>query len=95
MKREEIARIIWETSRADEGTVSALGANIIADALIERFRVNDANFWKGWQEAIESMTNRVTILRASVDSHSKPHDIFLDFDNELKELRAIHAPTEL
>lgn len=28
-----IARTIWETSRRDEGTISATGANIIAAAL--------------------------------------------------------------
>ena len=30
---DEVARIIWETSRADEGTISYAGANIIARAL--------------------------------------------------------------
>lgn len=32
--RAEIARTIWHTSRNDEGTISATGANIIADALL-------------------------------------------------------------
>ena len=32
--RTEIARTIWDTSRNDEGTISATGANIIADALL-------------------------------------------------------------
>ncbi|MDQ7877334.1 hypothetical protein Q9R08_05020 [Microbacterium sp. QXD-8] len=31
--RDSMARIIWETSRADEGTISATGANIVARAL--------------------------------------------------------------
>lgn len=30
----EIAQTIWHTSRNDEGTISATGANIVADALI-------------------------------------------------------------
>jgi hypothetical protein len=29
----ELGRLIWETSRADEGTISFAGANIIADAI--------------------------------------------------------------
>lgn len=31
----EAARLIWETSRADESTISATGANIVARALAE------------------------------------------------------------
>ena len=88
---ETLAKEIWETSRRDEGTISAMGAKIIASNLMPSF---EERFWKGYEEAIDAMKNRVDLLRATVDSHSKPHDIFLDFDNELKELRAIHAPTE-
>ena len=29
-----IAKVIWETSRADEGTISALGADNVASALV-------------------------------------------------------------
>ena len=94
MSIEEIAKIIWETSRADEGTISATGANIIAKALVEAFPTT-SSYWDGWQEAIDAMKNRIELLRATVDSHSKPHDVFLDFENELKELREINAPTEL
>jgi hypothetical protein len=32
--RDELAKTIWETSRADESTISATGANIVADALL-------------------------------------------------------------
>lgn len=32
--REALGRIIWETSRADESTISATGANIVADAIL-------------------------------------------------------------
>lgn len=32
--RHELARVIWETSRGDEGTISATGANIVADAIL-------------------------------------------------------------
>lgn len=33
-EREAIGRLVWETSRADEGTISVTGANIIADAIL-------------------------------------------------------------
>lgn len=31
---ETLGKIIWETSRADEGTISVTGANIVARALL-------------------------------------------------------------
>lgn len=37
--REDIAELIWNTSRADESTISATGANIIADAILRVFNV--------------------------------------------------------
>lgn len=33
-ERGRLAAIIWEASRADEGTISATGANIVADAIL-------------------------------------------------------------
>lgn len=35
--RYELARVIWETSRLDEGTISATGANIVADVILAKF----------------------------------------------------------
>jgi hypothetical protein len=32
--RERLAEAIWNASRADEGTISATGAGIVADALL-------------------------------------------------------------
>lgn len=32
--REALGKIIWETSRADEASISATGANIVADAIL-------------------------------------------------------------
>lgn len=40
--RAKIAETIWNTSRADEGTISATGANIIADALLPLVREREA-----------------------------------------------------
>jgi hypothetical protein len=32
--REALGSVIWHASRADEGTISVTGANIIADAIL-------------------------------------------------------------
>lgn len=32
--RDALAELIWTTSRNDEGTISATGANIVADAIL-------------------------------------------------------------
>ena len=37
--RHEVAEVIWTTSRADESTISATGANHVADALLARFEM--------------------------------------------------------
>lgn len=36
---DALARVIWETSRRDEGTISATGANIVARAILNEFDV--------------------------------------------------------
>lgn len=38
--RDELAKAIWETSRIDESTISAMGANVVAEAVLSRFRVS-------------------------------------------------------
>lgn len=38
-QRDMISEIVWEASRADEGTISAAGAEVIADAILERVAV--------------------------------------------------------
>ena len=35
----QLAELIWNTSRADEGTISSAGSNIIARAILARFRL--------------------------------------------------------
>lgn len=42
----QIAELIWTTSRADEGTISATGANIIAAALLPLIREREAAAWE-------------------------------------------------
>jgi hypothetical protein len=34
---DELAEVIWEASRRDEGTISATGANIVADRVLELY----------------------------------------------------------
>jgi hypothetical protein len=36
-----LAEVIWVASRKDEGTISATGANIVAQALIEQFGLHE------------------------------------------------------
>ena len=33
----ELAELIWKTSRADESTISCMGADIVARAILARF----------------------------------------------------------
>ncbi|MFS0885201.1 hypothetical protein [Aeromicrobium sp. 179-A 4D2 NHS] len=35
----DVAKVVWETSRADEGTISATGANHVAKALLAKFKM--------------------------------------------------------
>lgn len=36
---DELARVIWDASRADEGTISATGANVVARAVVAALAV--------------------------------------------------------
>ena len=56
--RDELAEVIWTTSRNDEGTISATGANIVADALLpiieretERARAEVGSLIRAHQDA--------------------------------------------
>lgn len=35
----DVAKVVWETSRADEGTISVTGANHVAKALLGKFKM--------------------------------------------------------
>jgi hypothetical protein len=37
--REELAKIIWDTSRLDEGSISATGADVIANAILQNLQM--------------------------------------------------------
>ena len=41
--REQVGKVVWETSRADEGSISVTGANIVADAILAAFDVRLKN----------------------------------------------------
>lgn len=40
-----IAEVIWTTSRNDEGTISATGANIVAAAVVEHLGLTEEDRW--------------------------------------------------
>ena len=48
---------------------------------------NTTDFWKGWQEALDALQTRLEAIRKDIDSHSKPHDVILDVQNEVMDLR--------
>ena len=54
--REALARVIWETSRADESTISVTGANIVADAVIAHFSAQPTG---GEVEVTDDMVERM------------------------------------
>ena len=66
--RDRLAEAIWRTSRADEGTISATGANHIADALLPLVeqhvaeRERDA-FMDGYERAMDSLSAAEATLR--------------------------------
>lgn len=58
---EEAARVIWETSRADEGTISATGANIVARALANAGALASGEVEWGVEIEAEAGLNRVVV----------------------------------
>lgn len=52
---KKVAEVIWATSRRDEGTISAMGADIIAAALLPLIREREATAWdEGWDARHEN-----------------------------------------
>ena len=56
--RDTLAKAIWAASRADEGTISYLGANIVADALIASGAVIDASTLADDEALISDLDSR-------------------------------------
>ena len=52
--RTELARTIWETSRADESTISATGADIVAAALMPIIRAHLTAAWREGRASVSS-----------------------------------------
>lgn len=91
--RNQVAKIIWETSRADEGTISATGANIIATALLPLLAEAKAEAWdfgyacglgdygKGADETCAANPYKVTTTSPMCPDHpdSTMHGIIGDF----------------
>ena len=55
--RNALAKVIWEASRADEGTISATGANTVADAILASGVVTD----------VSTLTDELRAMRPSTD----------------------------
>jgi hypothetical protein len=66
IRGSELGWIIWETSRADEGTISVTGADIVADA------VRDAGYRK-------LVLDDATVERATLAARSYTEDWCVDF----------------
>lgn len=74
--KESLAEVIWETSRADEGTISATGANIVADAVLAVV-----------QREVEGLRAELA-ERLDAETHQRMLGELADLRRELAALRA-------
>jgi hypothetical protein len=85
---KEAAEVIWNTSRADEGTISATGAEIIARALEEKrllafpgqlrpeWNVMGSDLLGDWEMAEEPMTKEeAELMVASMEKSRNPRAV--------------------
>lgn len=75
----DIAKLVWETSRADEQSISATGADIIADALVHR----------GYGLLVEALTQRtraiIEYITHELSADLSPQGVAVYIDNEFAE----------
>lgn len=65
-----LARLIWETSRADESTISALGADIVAGAILRSrwLAERDARIRaKAWDEGFIARLGDTPLYKSSAE----------------------------
>lgn len=67
-----LARIIWDTSRADEGTISATGADIVAKAILDSDWLSQER-----ANAIADFVNRQAVVYNSHSANAIEEDIAL------------------
>ena len=61
---EQAASLIWETSRADEGTISATGANLVAIALSDADLLRDEPVTVTTVEELDALPSGSVVLTA-------------------------------
>jgi hypothetical protein len=75
----DIAKLIWETSQADEQSISATGADIIADALVHR----------GYGFLTEALTQRtraiIEYITNELSDDLSPQGVAVYLDSEFAE----------
>lgn len=64
---EEAAKVIWETSRRDEGTISATGAKAVARALAVEGLLNDPRTHRSMTEQLVEAGHKIYDLKEEVD----------------------------
>lgn len=52
--------------------------------------MSNITFFQGWEAAIEAAETRLEAIMCEIDSHTTPHDVALDLQNELSSLKEIH-----
>lgn len=58
--RDRLASVVWEASRADEGTISATGANVVADAIIRDQADTRAARRASYQQQLDDLPEDLT-----------------------------------
>lgn len=54
-------------------------------------RRQDTKYWQGWKESLGCLETRLEVMQNELNSHTKPHDLLLDIQLQINELKAIHA----
>jgi hypothetical protein len=87
--RDALAKVIWEASRADEGTISATGANIVADALIASGAVVPLDTLADDEALVRAVAARDHAMHADEAATSGPDDDWIETVEQV--LRALAA----
>ena len=49
----------------------------------------ESDFWKGWREALEALQIRIEAMQKILDGRARPHDVLLDVQNVVTELKTV------
>ncbi|GAB2762844.1 hypothetical protein [Nocardioides pakistanensis] len=90
--RDTLAKAIWAASRADEGTISYLGANIVADALIASGAVIDASTLADDKALIERLARATSAADDEALTRTNFEHLSATYDEQAEAaLRALAA----